>query len=172
MRILTLICAFLFIRAVSPVCGAEKFTATAIPPWGVNAEQVKALDLPGTLAEEDGLHLCYIVKTGGFEKLYFYLTDKSQLGAASIYYAQQETEANQLAVYNALEAELAAKYGAPKYDFGPNEAGKYDPNMAHMVERHAVWDVQKTGIFLSAKHDAAYGGVFLHYTGTDYFEYR
>lgn len=172
MRILSLICALFFICTVSPVCAAEKFAATEIPSWGVGAEQVKALDLPGTLTEEDALHLCYLVETGDIDKLYFYFTDKGELGAVSVYYVQQDTEANQLAVYNALKADMTAKYGVPKYDFGPNEAGQYDSNMAHMVERHAVWDVQKTDIFLSVKHDAVFGGVFLHYTGTDYFEYR
>lgn len=174
MPIKTLLCFVLLIMATGIACAAESFDAAAIPKWGADRAQVLQFGTPGELKENSPAGLQYDLSAvdGDIDKVYYYFTDKDELGAVSVYYAAGESEARQLELYNALKDELKARYGAPKYDFGPGEAGKFDPNMAHMTERHVVWDVQKTDIYLEVKHNKPYDGVFLHYTGTEYFEYR
>lgn len=88
-----------------------------------------------------------------------------------MYYATSGDRDDLVGIFNGLKEQLTQKFGAPKYDFEANEAGKFDSNMAHLIEKHAVWQVPAYHIMLTVKHDKTYGGVFLTYTGTDYFEY-
>lgn len=169
-----LLSLLIFFCGVSCAKAGESLDFTAIPVWGQSRAQVLQLGTPGELTEDTPLALKYDFSSveGDVDAVYYYFTDGGELGAVSVYYAEAEPEARQLEMYNKLKDTLTAKYGMPKYDFGPGEAGEFDANMAHMTQRHAVWDAAQTDIYLDVKHDRPYDGVFLHYTGTDYFEYR
>lgn len=172
-RLLIGIVTVLFLAG--PLWAQEEFDAINLPDWGTSLEQVMARHTGGALAEQDKLilHYKFADAAGDLDEVYYYFTDKDELGAVSVYYATDADRdgADLVVVYNALKDRLTRKYGTPKYDFGPDEAVKFDPNMAHLTDRHAVWHVAGTYIMLSVREGKIPSGVFLNCNGTEYFEY-
>lgn len=156
-----------------PLWAQEEFDSINPPPWGASLEQVMAQHTGGTLKEQDkhSLHYKFDGAVSDLDEVYYYFTENDELGAISIYYATSGDRDDLLDIFNGLKEQLAQKFGVPKYDFEANEAGEFDPKMAHLTEKHVVWQVPAYHIMLMVKHDKTYGGVFLNYTGTDYFEY-